>query len=147
MKLSLLLNAVIALAGGSDPQPENPWLGAEEAFHRDTLERVRRGRAFLEENNDWEEKLLDELAASPDLFPPAWIAGRRKELARIREEVERIKQYEQILEWHAWARRRNPGPETDNALRARLKALRQEWDAQTRGVNLAPSPREGKKSP
>src|SRR5262245_49596945 len=138
--------AVAGRLSADSPSPNHqfpalPLSGTDiDSFCRDRLERARRGRIFLEETIKWQEKMIQE----PDFYTQEEADHIRQQVAGWRENLEFLKQHEQILEWYERQRKVNPGPDTEQAMIDRLEKLLKEWDG-WREFSRAPMPREVKK--
>jgi hypothetical protein len=119
-----------------------PWRSIESYYHGE-LERTRRGRQLVEATILMHE---DDLRAIPAIYTPKEAVRIRKWVEKWRGELDFMKEWERELERWEQQQKVNPGPETDCETFDRLRKIRKEWnswqEAQERGVNLAPMPRE-----
>jgi hypothetical protein len=148
---TLVLCFAVAGRLANDPPPADPraqllpWRSIE-AYYHDELERTRRGRQLVEATILMYE---DDLRSIPAIYTPKEAIRIRKWVEKWRGELDFMKQWEQELERWELQQKANPGPETNCETFDRLRKIRKEWnawqEAQERGVNLAPMPREKKR--
>jgi hypothetical protein len=127
-----------------------------QSIHRQHLEWHRSRRVLFEEHIEWLESIAREDSELYGLWSPRDV---RERAAKVRLRVESMKKYEQELErwdqhwkrnpeWRpdaeAYAKLRALVPVPDAATVARVDKALNEWRNQSRGVNLAPPPREKK---
>lgn len=131
-------------AGRGDLLQRMAWAGSE-AFHRDHMERIKRGRAMMQANVELFERLIKQGSLGTESEAAChW----GKEITYLREAAEMFAKCERELEWYEQQRKVAPGLRTEQEASERLAKLHKEWDAWQKAWDrglVTPMPRAVKK--